>query len=144
MIMSDPIYNISIDYNKGIGGKQAYGGTVNDSKTDEEYKQFLKVEHGSRPQRSPNPTPTSSTGLTKHTSGSSRHCIVNLVSPTSVFVLWLKNGQNPVPERSVQQMLRTLYLWHCVAIHQLVKGVNKLNEVLNADMTTGNELLFNK
>jgi hypothetical protein len=50
MIMSDPIYNISIDYNKGIGGKQAYGGMVNDSKTDEEYK-IPQVEHGSRPHR---------------------------------------------------------------------------------------------
>jgi DNA modification methylase len=30
MIMSDPIYNIAIDYNKGIGGKAAYGGTVDD------------------------------------------------------------------------------------------------------------------
>lgn len=43
MIMSDPIYNISIDYNKGIGGKQAYGGTVDDSKSDSEYKEFLKA-----------------------------------------------------------------------------------------------------
>jgi hypothetical protein len=48
MIMSDPIYNISIDYNKGIGGKQAYGGMVNDSKPMRNTK-IPQVEYGSRP-----------------------------------------------------------------------------------------------
>jgi hypothetical protein len=42
MIMSDPIYNIAIDYDKGIGGRQNYGGTVNDSKSVEEYVTFLR------------------------------------------------------------------------------------------------------
>ena len=42
MIISDPIYNISVDYNGGIGGKASYGGTVDDSKSDTEYRDFLK------------------------------------------------------------------------------------------------------
>jgi hypothetical protein len=42
MIISDPIYNISVDYNGGIGGKQSYGGTVDDNKTDNEYAEFLR------------------------------------------------------------------------------------------------------
>jgi DNA modification methylase len=44
MIYCDPIYNLRMKglYDKGIGGKANYGGTVNDSKTDEEYKTFLR------------------------------------------------------------------------------------------------------
>jgi|SRR5581483_5092527 len=42
MIYSDPIYNIGIDYNGGIGGKANYGGNVNDNRTNEEYKEFLR------------------------------------------------------------------------------------------------------
>jgi hypothetical protein len=42
MIYSDPIYNINLDYDKGLGGKQSYGGTVTDNKTDEEYREFLR------------------------------------------------------------------------------------------------------
>lgn len=42
MIMSDPIYNISIDYNGGISGSQNYGGTVSDNKSDKEYENFLR------------------------------------------------------------------------------------------------------
>jgi DNA modification methylase len=44
MVYCDPIYNLRMKglYDKGIGGKANYGGTVTDSKTDEEYKIFLK------------------------------------------------------------------------------------------------------
>lgn len=42
MIYCDPPYNISLDYDKGVGGKQSYGGKVNDSKSDSEYRAFLK------------------------------------------------------------------------------------------------------
>ncbi len=40
-IYTDPPYNISLDYNRGIGGKGRYGGTVNDAKPDDEYRTFL-------------------------------------------------------------------------------------------------------
>ncbi len=42
MIYCDPPYNISLDYDKGVGGKGSYGGAVDDAKTDEEYRDFLK------------------------------------------------------------------------------------------------------
>jgi len=37
-VYTDPPYNIALDYNKGIGGKKRYGGTVDDSKSDVEYR----------------------------------------------------------------------------------------------------------
>ena len=44
LIYCDPIYNLGIKglYNKGIGGKASYGGMVNDTKSDKEYRAFLK------------------------------------------------------------------------------------------------------
>ncbi len=42
MIYSDPVYNINVDYRGGIGGKQDYGGNVNDTRTFDEYKTFIK------------------------------------------------------------------------------------------------------
>ena len=41
MIYSDPVYNIGVDYNSGIGGKKDYGGHVNDSRTFEEYTKLI-------------------------------------------------------------------------------------------------------
>ncbi|QQR54591.1 DNA modification methylase [Candidatus Peregrinibacteria bacterium] len=44
LISGDPPYNIGLSYDKGIGGtKSKYGGTkVNDNKSDEAYRAFLK------------------------------------------------------------------------------------------------------
>jgi len=42
MVYCDSPYNISLDYNKGLSGKQNYGGHVNDSKTDTEFREFSK------------------------------------------------------------------------------------------------------
>lgn len=41
MVYCDPIYNISLDYDGGVGGKKSYGGTVQDKKSDSEYRDFL-------------------------------------------------------------------------------------------------------
>lgn len=42
MIYCDPPYNLSLDYDKGLGGKMRYGGKTNDSKTEEQYREFLR------------------------------------------------------------------------------------------------------
>lgn len=43
MTYCDPIYNISTDYNAGVGGKASYGGSVQDAKPDDEYHAFLRT-----------------------------------------------------------------------------------------------------
>ncbi len=41
MIYLDPPYNITLDYNKGVGGGMRYGGKTKDNKSDDEYAAFL-------------------------------------------------------------------------------------------------------
>jgi DNA modification methylase len=41
MLYTDPVYNISLDYDKGVGNKASYGGKTNDTRTDTEYAAFL-------------------------------------------------------------------------------------------------------
>jgi DNA modification methylase len=43
MIYIDTPYNISLDYDKGIGQKQGYGGKTDDCKSPKEYEAFLSV-----------------------------------------------------------------------------------------------------
>ena len=139
MIMSDPIYNISIDYNKGIGGKQAYGGMVNDSKTDEEYKVFLKSSMEAA---------LTVTKPDAHVFYWSDETYIWLIQTlyrelgitNKRVCLWLKNSQNPVPSVAFNKCYEPC-TYGVRGNPPLVKGVTKLNEVLNADMTTGNELL---
>jgi DNA modification methylase len=48
MIYSDPIYNIGLDYSKGVSTAGKYGGKTNDKKTSVDYRAFLKstMENG--------------------------------------------------------------------------------------------------
>lgn len=41
MVYCDPIYNINLSYQSGIGGTKNYGGSVKDKKSDKEYEHFL-------------------------------------------------------------------------------------------------------
>jgi DNA modification methylase len=139
MIMSDPIYNISIDYDKGIGGKQSYGGTVNDNKTDKEYKTFLKesMEAG--------------LAVTKddaHVFYWSDETYIWLIQTlyrelgitNKRVCLWLKNSQNPVPSVAFNKCYEPC-TYGTRGKPLLTNGVTKLNEVMNAEMTTGNDLV---
>ncbi|MEK7153274.1 MAG: DNA modification methylase [Patescibacteria group bacterium] len=37
----DPVFNIGLDYNKGVGGKATYGGKTGDHKSKKQYREFL-------------------------------------------------------------------------------------------------------
>ncbi len=139
MIMSDPPYNIAIDYNKGIGGKQSYGGNVNDSKTDEEYGLFLKKSM------------ESALAVTKkdaHIFYWSDQTYIWLIQTlyrefgvtNKRVCLWLKNGQNPTPGVAFNKCYEPC-TYGTRGKPKIIKGVNALNEVMNDDMTTGNNLL---
>lgn len=141
MIMSDPIYNISIDYNKGIGGKQSYGGTVNDSKTDNEYISFLRASM------------TAALPFTKPDTHVFYWCdqvyiwaIQTLYQEFGIqnkrVCLWVKNGHNPTPGVAFNKCYEPC-VYGTKGKPALTKPHTKLNEVMNLDAGTGNEMLNN-
>lgn len=139
MIMSDPIYNISVDYNAGIGGKQQYGGTVNDNKSDPEYRELLKKSM------------EAALAVTKddaHVFYWSDQTYIWLIQTlyqelgivNKRVCLWLKNGQNPTPGVAFNKAYEPC-TYGVRGKPYVVRGVNSLNEVMNPEMTTGNNLL---
>lgn len=141
MIMSDPIYNLKIEglYNGGIGGKQSYGGTVDDSKTDDEYKAFIKA------------TMEAALAVTKDDAHVFYWCdqtyiwlmqtLYRELGLTNKRVaIWLKNSQNPTPGVAFNKAYEPC-VYAVRGKPYVVKGMNKLNEVMNPDMTTGNSLI---
>ncbi len=139
MIISDPIYNISIDYNGGIGGKANYGGTVTDSKPDSEYYDFLKKSMEAA---------LTVTKKDAHVFYWSDQVYIWLIQTlyrdlgitNKRVCLWLKNSQNPTPGVAFNKCYEPC-TYGVRGKPYIVKGVNKLNEVMNHDMTTGNNLL---
>jgi len=139
MIYSDPVYNISIDYNGGIGGDKDYGGNVNDTRTYTEYQNFI--------------TDSLKSGLgVSHKDthvfywcdqiyiGLIQEVYRNQGVANKRVALWLKNNQNPVHTVAMNKAYEPC-VYGLRGKPYLNSGIHNLNEVLNKEMNTGNELV---
>jgi DNA modification methylase len=139
MIYSDPPYNINIDYNGGIGGKKNYGGNVLDTRTDAEYKEFIVK------------TMIAALSVAKADThvfywcdqiyiGLMQELYRELGIANKRVCLWLKNSQNPVPSVAFNKCYEPC-VYGVRGKPYLTKKVSNLNEVLNKEITTGNNLI---
>ncbi len=138
-IYNDPIYNIGVSYDKGIGGKAKYGGIVDDSKNDAEYREFLKQ------------------GLKNSLEHANKNCHVFTWCDQSYIWLiqtlyqelgiknervcfWFKNGFNPTPNVAFNKAVE-----HCVygTIGRpfLSNLSTKTCEAFNKEISTGNRAI---
>lgn len=139
MIYSDPVYNISIDYDGGIGGKKDYGGNVNDTRTYEEYKGFIRDSlTAALAVSSPN------THVFYYCDqvyiGLIQEIYRSLGIANKRVCLWLKNSQNPVPKVYCNKAYEPA-VYGTRGKPYLAEAVSDLNEVMNKEFTTGNELV---
>lgn len=138
-IYCDPIYNIGVSYDKGIGGKQSYGGKVDDNKSDAEYRKFLK------------------SGMQSALSVANKdfhyfcYCDQKYIGMVQdVFrelgienkrvCMWIKNGQNPTPGVAFSKCYEPC-VYGTVGSPYLSKSIQNLNEVMNKEVGTGNRLI---
>ena len=141
MIYSDPVYNLKggVDYDSGIGGKQSYGGSVNDTRTDDEYEAFLKrsLEVG-----------LTVTDANAHVFYWCDQTYIGLVQKlysdlevtNKRVCLWIKNGQNPTPGVAFNKCYEPC-VYGVRGKPYISRSFQSLNEVMNHDAGTGNALL---
>lgn len=139
MIYSDPVYNISIDYDGGIGGNKEYGGSVNDTRTFEEYRLFIKDSLTAALSVS-----DSDTHIFYYCDqiyiGLIQDIYRSLGIANKRVCLWLKNSQNPVPKVFCNKAYEPAVYGTCGRPY-LAESVTNLNEVMNREFTTGNDLV---
>lgn len=139
MIYSDPVYNLDIDYDGGIGGNKEYGGSVKDSRTFEEYKTFIRESLESALAVS-----DSSTHVFYYCDqvyiGLIQDIYRSLGISNKRVCLWLKNSQNPVPKVFCNKAYEPA-VYGIRGRPYLAESVTTLNEVLNKEFGTGNELV---
>lgn len=139
MIYSDPPYNIKLDYAKGIGGKKNYGGNVQDNRSYEEYKTFIRE------------TLTAALSVASPNTHVFYWCdqtyiglIQDLYRELGInnkrVCLWLKNAQNPTPKVAFNKCYEPA-VYGVRGKPYIAPDVKNLNEVLNKEVTTGNNLL---
>ena len=139
MIYSDPVYNLEIDYNSGIGGNKDYGGNVNDSRSFEEYKTFIKDSLG---------VALSMAIPDVHVFYWCDQIYIGLIQEVyrslginnKRVCLWLKNNQNPVPTVAFNKVYEPV-VYGVRGRPYLAESITNLNEVMNKEFGTGNDLL---
>ncbi len=141
IIYSDPLYNLQggVDYNTGIGGAQDYGGNVNDTRTYDEYKKFLKdsMEAGLA-------VCHEDTHVFYYCDQIYIGVVQELYRSLSIenkrVCLWLKNSQNCVPKVFCNKAYEPA-VYGIRGKPYLTKSMTDLTEVLNNEFGTGNELM---
>ncbi len=138
MIFSDPVYNIKLDYSRGIGGKNNYGGTVNDNRSHEEYKKFIK---DSLLAALPN------TKTDCHVFYWCDQTYIGLIQElyqglgivNKRVCLWLKNSQNPTPKVAFNKCYEPA-VYGVKGRPYINSDINNYNEIMNKELGTGNKL----
>ncbi len=139
MIYSDPVYNINLDYNKGLGGDQHYGANVEDNRSESEYKEFIKKSISSALTMAKKDCHIFYWNTEQHI-----WIIQTLYKELGIsnkrVCLWIKNGQNPTPQVAFSKAYEPC-IYGTIGSPYLSKKEQGLNEILNKDVTTGNNLL---
>lgn len=138
-IYSDPPYNLSYDYNKGLGGKKNYGAEVKDTRTYDEYRTFLKKSLECA---------LSVADKNTHVFYWSDQIYIGMLQElyrelgiaNKRVCLWIKNGQNPTPGVAFNKCYEPC-TYGVRGKPYIAKDINNLNEVMNREITTGNNLL---
>lgn len=139
MIYSDPIYNIGVDYDKGVGGKRGYGGKVEDSRKEGAYRDLIRKSMV-------NALSVAKKDLHIFYWSDQRYIWLmqtlyqELGISNKRVCLWVKNGHNPTPTSAFNKCYEPC-TYGTKGSPYLSTDKQNLNEVLNKEIGTGNEML---
>jgi len=136
VIYSDSPYNISLDYDKGLGGKQHYGGDVNDSKPDTEFREFTRK------------TLANGLAVCKPNAHVFWWCAQKYVGMIQSVLqelginykrtcIWVKNGFNPTPQIAFNTCYESC-IYGIQGKPFLSDKHTKFHEILNTEVGNGN------
>ena len=136
-ILTDPPYNIGLSYDKGVGGKKSYGGTVDDSLTDKAYKTFLAA------------CLKNAIAVTKKDAHVFTYCDQRYIWLLQILYeelgiankrvcLWIKNNSSPTPHSAFNKQYEPC-VYGTIGKPYLSDKVLNLSEILNKEVGTGNQ-----
>ncbi len=139
MIFCDPPYNIGFSYKNGLTTKGKYGGKIDDSKTDEDYRKFIQS------------TMVNALAVTKSDSHVFYWCdqkyiglMQSLYEDLGVVnrrvCLWIKNNFNMTPQVAFNKAYEPC-VYGTVGSPYLNPDVTNLHEITNKEVASGNRCL---
>lgn len=135
-IYSDPKYNISLSYDKGLGGKSSYGGKTDDHMSDVDYKAFLKktIENGLSVAK---PDAHIFYYCDQRYIGVVQEIYREVGIENKRVCLWVKNGMNPTPGLAFNKCYEPV-IYGTVGRPYISPKLPNLTEILNKEIATGN------
>lgn len=135
MLYVDPVYNIKLDYDKGIGQNAKYGGKTDDNKSDSEYREMLGKFIGN------------SLAVMADDAHVFMYCDQNYVGLVQSLMaehgltnrrtcIWLKNGFNATPQVAFNKAYEPCV--YSTRGKPYLSDTHNLTEVLNREIATGN------
>lgn len=139
MVYVDPPFNISLDYDKGLGGRASYGGDVDDKKPDPEYREFLKNMMSAALAVSA-PDSHHFWYCDQKYVGMVQSLYAELGITYKRTALWIKNGINPTPQVAFSKLYEPC-VYGVRGKPFLSSKHTKLGEILNKEVGIGNATL---
>jgi DNA modification methylase len=138
VVNDDVPFNIGLSYDKGVGGSGRYGGTTNDSKSDVEYRTFVKT------------IMQNALSVTKPDAHIFFYCDERYVYlfqelykelgiDSKRLCIWLKSNSSPTPALAFNKVTEFV-VYGTRGKPYLNNKVNNLNEIMNKEVTSGNRL----
>ena len=139
MIYSDPPFNINLDYNKGVGNKSSYGGSVDDNKSPDQYKAFIR-----QTMEAALSVATKDSHIFYWTDEAWVWVAQTLYNELGIknrrLAIWLKNNASPTPTVAFNKVTE-FCVYGTLGSPYLSKTVKDATEILNPELGTGNQLL---
>ncbi len=139
VILQDPPFNINLSYNAGIGGKGNYGGTMDDSKSDEEYESLLRKALA-------NGLSACAKDVHVFTYHDPRYAwlLQKLYKELGITYrrtcLWIKNNSTPTPKVAFNRQYEPA-LYGTIGKPYLSERAFNFSEILNHDVGSGNRTI---
>lgn len=137
-VLTDPPYNISLSYNKGVGGNKNYGGHTDDNKSESEYRSLIKDVFS-------NLLSVCEKDLHFFSFCDSSYIYLfqelfkELGIKNKRVCLWLKNNFSPTPKNAFNKMYEPC-VYGTIGTPYLAP-IKNLSEILNSEIGTGNRAI---
>jgi DNA modification methylase len=139
MTYNDPIYNISLSYKTGIGGTRNYGGSAQDSRSEEEYESFI-----TKAVRNSLSVCDKDAHIFFYCDQSYVPMIASIYKDAGVkfrrTCIWLKGIANPTPQIAFSKVYEPC-VYGTVGNPYLSPYYRNFDEVLNKEVGTGSQMI---
>lgn len=138
LINDDLPFNIGLSYNRGVGGKGKYGGTMNDNKSDAEYRKFVKsiIQNALSVTK---PDAHVMFWCDERNVWLLQELYRELGIDSKRLLIWIKDNASPTPNVAFNKVTEYV-VYGTIGRPFLSDKVKNLNEVMNKEVGTGNRL----